>query len=95
MKNKHDLDIEFLALRQLKAGWYSPSPDRDTGTSSNSIVAIAYGVKDLSEQEMPSDMSDLMACERMWDKLPNHRKTKDALKAMDAARMHIKNKYGY
>lgn len=80
-------DVEFLAKRQNKAGSFSFNDDgRDTGVSSNSIVSIAYGLLELSKQYFPGDHSDLQACERMWSKLPEHRKQGDALKAMEAAR---------
>jgi len=71
-------DIKFLAERQLKAG--------ETGISSNSIVAIAYGLEPLEKQRFPSDVSDMQTCKNMWEKLPKHRKTGDGLKAMEAAR---------
>jgi len=81
------LDIDFLAARQMKAGSFGSSGlGRDTGVSANSIVCIAYGLRKLSEQKLPGDYYDLQACERMWDKLPKHRKTGDAVKAMEAAR---------
>ena len=79
-------DIKFLAERQLKAGSVSFSGERETGISSNSIVAIAYGLEPLEKQRLPSDVSDMQSCENMWKKLPEHRKTGDGLKAMEAAR---------
>lgn len=81
-------DIDFLAKRSLKASSVNFGNDfqRDTGMSSNSIVAIAYGLSSLKEQHFPWDSSDMNSCENMWRKLPEHRKTGDALKAMEAAR---------
>ena len=79
-------DIEFLAKRQLRAGSFSFRKYRDTGTSSNSIVAITYGVIPIKEQIFPVDSSDMRSCENMWEKLPEHRKTGDGLIAMEAAR---------
>ena len=79
-------DIEFLAERQLKAGAISFMGDRETGLSSNSIVSIAYGLEPLEYQRFPSDVSDMRSIENMWKKLPEHRKTGDGLKAMEAAR---------
>jgi hypothetical protein len=83
--NPTDQDIEFLLNRAMKAGSFSTSNERDTGLSSNSIVAIAYGLKGLHEQILPIDQSDLRACERMWLKLPPHRMTPDAKEAMNRA----------
>lgn len=85
-KDQLHQDIKFLAERQLKAGSFSMRVDRDTGISSNSIVAIAYGLEELKNQKLPSDISDMRSCENMWIKIPKHRKTGDALKAMEAAR---------
>lgn len=79
-------DLKFLAERQLKAGSVSFIGQRETGVSSNSIVAIAYGLTPLEKQELPSDVSDMQSCENMWKKLPKHRKIGDGLKAMEAAR---------
>ena len=79
-------DIRFLAERQLKAGSVSFTGERETGISSNSIVAIIYGLEPLEKQRFPSDVSDMESCENMWKKLPEHRKTGDGLKAMEAAR---------
>jgi len=79
-------DIKFLAERQLKAGSVSFMGERETGISSNSIVAIAYGLESLEKQKFPSDVSDMQSCENMWKKLPEHRKIGDGLKAMEAAR---------
>ena len=90
---EHQEDINFLLNRSLKAGCCSFSSDRDTGISSNSIVAIAYGAKPLEKQDLPSDWSDLKACELMWEQLPSHRKTLDAQEAMRRARAIIKYKY--
>lgn len=84
-------DINFLANRQLRAGTFGGS-NRDTGVSSNCIVAIAYGLLDINEQYLPSDRYDLEACERMWKKLPEHRKKGKALEAMNLARQSISDK---
>ena len=85
-KQELEEDVFFLANR---AAVLIPSfldNRRDTGKSSNSIVAIAYGVSDLKNQCLPFDSSDLRSCENMWIKLPEHRKTGDAEKAMKEAR---------
>jgi hypothetical protein len=79
-------DIQFLAKRQQMASAISFFGERDTGTSSNSIVSIAYGVVKLGNQSFPSDWSDMDACENMWKKLPAHRKIGDGLIAMERAR---------
>lgn len=93
-KDQLDKDITFLLRRAMGAGRFSlDEEDRDTGVSSNSIVYIAYGESDLKNQEMPGDKADLFACERMWGKLPEHRKTKDAIEAMNRARNFIINHY--
>ncbi len=90
---KQKTDIDFLVARNMKAGSLSFSAGRETGISSNSIVAIAYGKQKLNQQQMPSDHSDLKACQCMWGKLPKHRKTKDAIQAMTRAVIHIDRKY--
>jgi hypothetical protein len=81
-KEQLEEDIIFLAKRQTKT---FGDPERDIGSSSNSIVSIAYGIIPLSEQCFPGDSADMIACDNMWDKLPAHRKTGDALKAIELA----------
>jgi hypothetical protein len=66
--------------------------ERDTGMSSNSIVAIAYELSNLKEQCLPSDISDMISCENMWIKLPEHRRKGNAAIAMEKARSS--NYYG-
>lgn len=83
-------DVGFLLDRSLKAGSCSFTSERDTGLSSNSIVAIAYGTHGLKDQVLPGDGSDLAACEKMWLRLPDHRKTENAIKAMERARREIR-----
>jgi len=78
-------DIDFLVKRTMEAGTCNFTDERDTGSSSNSIVAIAYGAQELKDQILPGDMGDLNACKNMWKKLPEHRKTEDAKKAMERA----------
>lgn len=83
-------DVSFLAARCAASGSCSLSDDeRDYGMSSNSMVAIAYGLTPLANQCMPGDNSDLRACERMWQKLPVHRKTADAIEAMRRAKLSL------
>lgn len=84
-----ELDVKFLLNRAMQAGCCSFREDRDTGLSSNSIVAIAYNRIPLDAQELPADANDLAACENMWCKLPGHRKTMDATEAMQRARMAV------
>jgi len=80
-------DVDFLAKRSMRSsGITFGGKSRETGISSNSIVAIAYGLQQLKDQDFPSDLSDMESCERMWRKLPKHRKVGDAAKAMKAAR---------
>jgi len=80
-------DVDFLIDRSQRASEFSFSEEgRDTGMSSNSIVSIAYGTLKPSSQIMPADSSDMASCERMWKKLPGHRKTSAAIKAMNEAR---------
>lgn len=67
-------DYNFLLERVEKAGTCSFEVDRDTGVSSNSIVAIAYRRLPLELQAMPGDISDLNACVLAYKKLPAHRK---------------------
>lgn len=86
-------DVDFLVARSGHAGSCSFSDGRETGMSSNSIVAIAYGKLPLENQVLPSDWSDLNACERMWLKLPKHRKTLDAITALARASREVNAKY--
>lgn len=85
-KEQLQKDIIFLAIRQLKAGSIPLLGYREVGVSSNSIVAIAYGLESLCDQILPCDADDMQSCENMCKKLPDHRKTGDALKAIEAAR---------
>ena len=86
-KQELEEDVFFLANRASAANKVSfLDSARDTGGSSNSIVSIAYGVLDFKNRCLPSDSSDLRSCENMWLKLPEHRKTGDAGKAMEEAR---------
>jgi hypothetical protein len=57
------------------------------------LVNIAYGKISLDKQVLPSDYSDLKACEKVFEKIPAHRKTKDVLIALNDARAHVMNKY--
>jgi hypothetical protein len=75
-------DVAFLLGRAQKAGKCSFDGNREEGISSNSICGIAYGIVELSKQELPADDSDLLACKRMFEKLPPHRKTEAAWLAM-------------
>ena len=87
------LDMEFLLDRAMKAGSCSFMGNRDTGVSSNNIVAIAYGVENLINQRLPSDQADLQACRNMWKKLPRHRETTEAKEAMTRAEKAISEKF--
>ena len=91
-RSETDQDILFLAKRANEAGSFRFSGYRETGTSSNSIVAIAYGILPLADQILPSDDLDLTACENMWKKLPEHRKTPEVLSAMERARSYMDEK---
>lgn len=85
------LDIQFLLMRSMKSGSFSTyEGERDVGQSSNSIVAIAYGVLELKNQRLPSDHHDLDSCNRMFEKLPDHRKNMQVIQAITAARENIK-----
>lgn len=77
-------DIAFLLLRAGCAGSVSFTSDRWTGTSSNSIVGIAYGSG--KDQDMPWDRSDYAACVRTVRRLPKHRRTEAVLAALAKAR---------
>ena len=82
-------DVRFLADRSARTGGVMfDDRERDTGMSSNSIVAAAYGVKAI-DLRLPGDRSDLRACENMWTKLPEHRKTIAVIAAMENARMAL------
>lgn len=83
-------DIDFLARRAMHAGCCSFREDRDFGISSNSLVAIAYGLKAPWQQELPVDGSDLAACERAVARLPGHRRTPVVLAALDRARKEVR-----
>ena len=85
-------DITFLVERSMKSSGITFGSERDTGMSSNSIVAIAYEVSTLENQCLPSDLSDMISCENMWIKLPANRRNGDAAKAMKKARSS--NYYG-
>jgi hypothetical protein len=78
-------DLDFLLPRAMQASKINFQEVRDTGASSNSIVAIAYGLNPLHNQELPADQSDLEACKLMWSKLPQHRKTEAAAEALRKA----------
>ena len=86
-------DIEFLAQRAKHAGAASFSKERETGLSSNAIVSLAY----LGEpvKHLPLDFSDLLACEGMFEKLPEHRKTRIVLNAMEQARAAVRQTGGH
>lgn len=87
-------DVAFLVDRSIRTGSLSFSETgRDTGMSSNSIVAIAYGVEKLKDQYLPSDPSDALSCRNMWAKLPAHRKTKDAITAIKRGEKYVKAKF--
>ena len=84
-------DVLFLSRRAMQAESVTfADENRDAGSSSNSIVSIAYGTLNLRAQILPYDESDLLACGRMWDKLPIHRKTQKAKKAMKRAKEALK-----
>jgi len=89
---KYKADKKFLLARCAKAGSCSFCKERDTGVSSNSIVAIAYGKIKLNEQDMPSDEADLAACIKAFGKLPRHRKTKNAIEALSRAKQALRKK---
>ena len=91
-RSETDQDIQFLAKRANEAGKTRFGGYRETGASSNSIVAIAYGILPLADQILPSDDSDLTACENMWKKLPEHRKTPEVSSAMERARSYMDEK---
>jgi len=85
-------DIKFLLGRAAHAGSMHLGCDRETGLSSNCIIAIAYEVLPIDEQILPADQSDLDACFRAFDKLPFHRRTKTVEEAMFRATQHITQK---
>lgn len=93
-KEQMQADINFLLNRSMSAGSCTFNGSRDTGASSNSIVAIAYDLIALDRQVMPSDQSDLQACHNMWKKLPEHRKIGPVNLAMLRANEALKAK-GY
>jgi hypothetical protein len=76
------LDINFLAARAAKAGFDVYGDHVDCGPASNSIVAIAYGHVPVESQDLPQDLSELHECQRMLEKLPLHRISKDVHAAM-------------
>ena len=79
-------DVRFLAERADGANKCSfMDYERDTGVSSNAIVRLAYGGEPPHKHELPSDKQDLMACQRAFNKLPEHRKTVEVRAALDRA----------
>ena len=86
-----EADIEFLAHRAMEAGACKFTDDRETGASSNYIVAVAYGLKD-AKPALPSDIDDFLACIRTFRKLPKHRITKKVDKALNNALDAIKRR---
>lgn len=89
-KEEMQADIDFLVRRQMKCGSISFGSGRDTGISSNSLVAMAYGV---GSQAMPSDWGDYSACVRAVRRLPRHRRTPAILTALAAAKAAVVAKY--
>lgn len=83
-------DVRFLAMRAQRAGGYYADGKRDWGTSSNSLVALAYGV---GKQAMPSDWADYAACVRAIRHLPKHRVTARILDALRSAKSAVEFKY--
>lgn len=84
---KEQADFDFLLDRFAQS---IDDPKDEIGMSSNSIVAIAYGIQSLAEQELPADKSDLERCVKTWQKLPAHRRVGDALAAMYRAENAVK-----
>lgn len=86
-KKQIEDDLHFLLERMFKNNGISVKNNkRDIGLSSNSIVAIAYGIISIKDQTLPVDISDMQCCECMWEKLPKHRRKGESLKAIEAAR---------
>ena len=86
-------DVEFLLRRaNQQANAIRFNQNRETGASSSSIVSIAYGEIPLEKQELPFDKSDLDACERMWVRLPEHRKQRNAVIALEKARVVLRRR---
>ncbi len=83
-------DVDYLARRASRAGAFICDARRDTGISSNSLVAIAYGT---GTQQMPSDWSDYAACVRAVRGLPRHRRTSAVLMALRQARKTVEGRY--
>jgi hypothetical protein len=83
-------DIEFLLLRAGCAGSCPFTSERWTGQSSNSIVSVAYGGKQV---DLPWDRSDYAACVRTVRRLPKHRKTPEVMAALKLAREHYLSRY--
>jgi hypothetical protein len=69
---------EFLLARAEDAGGWMANPKRWTGTSSNVLVTFVFGGPEPTEREYPRDPSDLMACYRTVDRLPEHLKARGA-----------------
>lgn len=72
-------DLYFLLNRSMQAGICSFTPDRDVGISSNALVRFAYlgHLYEPKENEYPCDKADMRACEEAFEKLPQHRRTKE------------------
>ena len=85
-------DVQFLAQRLTRVGKWCQD-ERDTGQSSDSLVAIAYGTATVNEQKLPHDEFDYAACIRAFEKLPQHRKELQVVKtAMDNINNHYLKK---
>lgn len=87
-------DIAYLLGRAIQAGYCNFSDlDREVGISSNAIVRLAYGGRAPDKSEMPSDASDLSACERAVAKLPPHRMSCDVREALENGRRAVRERY--
>ena len=80
-----EADLAFLADRACQTGSVSFGGKRETGMSSNAIVAWVYGIGD--QDRMPMDRVDYGACVRTVRKMPAHRQAaaREALRRAKAA----------
>jgi len=83
-------DIAFLSGRAGMSGAYVCDAHRSWGSSSNAIVALAYGGK---QTALPHDWGDYAACVRAVRLLPRHRRTPEVYAALLKARAEVVQRY--
>jgi hypothetical protein len=90
-KNELIADIGFLAKRASKCGGFEDTEKRSWGIAANSLIDFAYSLCSMQTLKMPADKNDFNACQRAFKKLPEHRKTRDVLCALEKQRTAFTN----